>query len=71
VGGIWLLLISLAILLLSIQDDAYKIECVSCEHGKLACLPRYFLFWVLPYWWVLILLTSFIVAIIGGIVQRK
>lgn len=61
---------SLALLLLSTYDDAYLKHCADNRYGTLPCLLDYFILWVLPYWWVLLLAAGITVGLLIASISR-
>ena len=56
---------------ISTYDDAYQLQCASPKFGLIICLAKYFIYWVLPYWWFLILIVGMVVGALAATFHRS
>lgn len=56
---------SIALVQLSFSDDVYLRDCSVKGLKKIWCTVRYFMLWVLPYWWLLIFVFGTLVGLIS------
>lgn len=66
-----MLVVCIVLLFFSSYDDAYQSECSNPRFGPIVCIGKYFIFWVLPYWWVIILVIGAVIGVFAGVVQRN